>query len=102
MLGNKKISSNEKNKVKKNRMKKIFQRSGAIKPKIWIGKEGITSTLIELVSRQLKIYKLVKIKVQKNLSKDSKIEKMALLIAKDTNSNLVDVRGRTFTLYKDE
>ncbi len=102
MHGNKKISSNEKNKVKKNRMKKIFQRSGAIKPKIWIGKEGITSTLIELVSRQLKIDKLVKIKVQKNLSKDSKIEKMALLIAKDTNSNLVDVRGRTFTLYKDE
>lgn len=102
MHGNKKISSNEKNKVKKNRMKKIFQRSGAIKPKIWIGKEGITSTLIELVSRQLEIDKLVKIKIQRNLSKDSKIEKMALLIARDTNSNLVDVRGRTFTLYKDE
>ena len=102
MHGNKKISSNEKNKVKKNRMKKIFQRSGAIKPKIWIGKEGITSTLIELVSRQLEIDKLVKIKIQRNFSKDSKIEKMALLIARDTNSNLVDVRGRTFTLYKDE
>jgi len=83
-------------------MKKIFQRSGAIKPKIWIGKEGITSTLIELVSRQLEIDKLVKIKIQRNFSKDSKIEKMALLIARDTNSNLVDVRGRTFTLYKDE
>ena len=102
MHGNKKISNNEKNKIKKNRMNKIFQRSGAIKPKIWIGKDGITSSLIELVSRQLKIDKLVKIKVQRNLSKDTKIEEMALLIAGDTNSNIVDIRGRTFTLYKDE
>ena len=100
MQKGKKISDDEREKIEKNRLRKIFKRSGAIKPKIWIGKDGVTSTFIEQLNRQLKINKLVKVKVQKNFLKYDDIEKMAHKVANNTGSYLVDVRGRTFSLHK--
>lgn len=101
MQMDKKISLNEREKIKKNKMKKILKKSTMIKPKIWIGKDGVTLKLVEQISRRLKIDKLVKIKVQKAIIEHEKIEKMAKKVTKETNSELVDIRGRTFALYKD-
>ena len=100
MQNRKKISYDEREKIEKIRLKKIFKRSGAIKPKIWMGKDGVTSMFIEQLNRQLKMDKLVKVKVQKNYLKFDDVEKMAHKVANDTDSCLVDVRGRTFSLHK--
>ncbi len=100
MQNRKEISPNEREKVEKIRMRRIFRRSGTIKPKIWIGKDGVTSTLIEQLNNQLKIDKLVKVKVQKNPLKSDNVAKMARKVASDTSSYLVDIRGRTFSLHK--
>lgn len=100
MQNRKEISPDEREKVEKIRMRRIFRRSGTIKPKIWIGNDGVTSTLIEQLNNHLKIDKLVKVKVQKNSLKSDDVEKMARKVANDTSSYLVDIRGRTFSLYK--
>ena len=93
----KKIPLNEKEK-----MKKILKKSTMIKPKIWIGKDGMTLKLVEQINRQLKADKLVKIKVQKAIIEHEEIKKMAKKITRETNSRLVDIRGRTFALYKSD
>lgn len=100
MQNRKTISHNEREKIEKIRLKKVFKRSGAIEPKIWIGKDGVTSAFIEQLNKQLKMDKLVKVKVQKNFLEYDDVEKMAHKVAKDTSSLLVDVRGRTFCLHK--
>ncbi|MCW4032309.1 MAG: YhbY family RNA-binding protein [Candidatus Bathyarchaeota archaeon] len=76
------------------------KKASTIKTKIWIGKEGITSTFIEQLNNQLKTNKLVKVKIQKNILENEQIEEIAQKTAKDTNSNLIDIRGRTFSLFK--
>ncbi len=101
MQMDKKISLNEREKIKKNKMKKKLVQSTMIKPKIWIGKDGVTLKLVEQIKRQLKIDKLIKIKIQKAIIVHGEIEKIAKKVSKETNSELVDIRGRTFALYKD-
>jgi RNA-binding protein len=98
MQTNKEISLNKR---EKNKMSQIFKKSGIIKPKIWIGKDGVNLRHVEQINRRLKTDKLVKIKVQKAISENEEIEKMAKKIIKETNSKLIDIRGRTFTLYKE-
>jgi len=52
------------------------------------------------LNNQLKTNKLVKVKIQKNILENEQIEEIAQKVAKDTNSNSIDVRGRTFSLFK--
>jgi len=52
------------------------------------------------LKRQLKSDKLVKVKVQKGISGTQEMERISREVAFATDSSLVDVRGRTFTLYK--
>ena len=100
MQESEKVSSSKREKFKKAKTKRLYKRSGAIKAKMWVGKDGITSTLVEQLNNQLKIDELVKIKIQKNFLEDCDIEKVAQKVADYTNSHLIDVRGRTFSLYK--
>lgn len=100
MQQNEKVSFNEREKNKKAKIKRLHKKASTIKSRIWIGKEGITSTFIEQLNNQLKTNKLVKVKIQKNILENEKIEEIAQKVAKETNSNLIDVRGRTFSLFK--
>ncbi len=79
---------------------RLFRRSGITKPTVWIGKGGVTKTVIDQIKAQLKVSELVKVKVQKATLSTESIKKVAQEVARDTSSTLVDTRGRTFTLYK--
>ncbi|MEM3653107.1 MAG: YhbY family RNA-binding protein [Candidatus Bathyarchaeia archaeon] len=95
MWSNKEISSN-----KRKDFKKEFKKSGTIIATIWVGKKGINEGLINQVNVQLKTKKLIKLKVQKHFLHEHSINEIAETIAKRTSSTIIDIMGRTFTLYK--
>jgi RNA-binding protein len=72
-----------------------------MKPTVWIGKNGVTKTLIEQVVAQLKANKIVKLKIQRPVAESESIQDFANKILKASNSSLINIRGRTFTIYKE-
>ena len=65
-----------------------------------IGKNGVTPSLIEEVSRQLKDNKLVKVKLLKSALDEMTRDEIAKLLAEKTNSELIEVKGNTVVLFK--
>jgi RNA-binding protein len=64
-----------------------------------IGKDGITDTVLEELSRQLKKNKLVKVKVLPAVEDDRKA--LGRELADATSSTMIEVRGRTVVLAKE-
>jgi len=100
MRNSKKVSSDKREGSQKKAWRRLVERSGMMKPTIWIGKNGVTKTLIEQVVAQLKANKIVKLKVQKPMAESESIEDIVNKILKASNSSLVNIKGRTFTIYK--
>lgn len=69
-------------------------------PTIWMGKKGVTQEVIEEVSKQLDQDEVVKVRVLKSALQTSKREVLASLIAEKTGSELIEVRGNTFVVYR--
>lgn len=65
-----------------------------------IGKNGVTPSLIEEVSRQLKDTKLVKVKLLKSAMDELSRDEIAKLLAEKTGSELIEVKGNTVVLFK--
>ncbi|MEM1563532.1 MAG: YhbY family RNA-binding protein [Candidatus Bathyarchaeia archaeon] len=81
----------------KRRIKSEF---GAEKPTIWIGKKQISNELMKEIEKQLEKRKIVKIKILKSALQEAKAYEIASTISKQTEADLVEVRGHTFILYK--
>ena len=76
------------------RMKRRIKRElSAEKPTIWVGKEGATPQIMEEISRQLDKREMVKVKILKSALKEE-AKGIALKIAQQTNSALIEVRGQ--------
>jgi RNA-binding protein len=71
-----------------------------LKPTLHIGKDGVSDMVLEEIVRQLKKSKLIKVRVLNSLEGDRK--EIGSGIARSTSSVLVDVRGSTIVLAKDE
>lgn len=65
---------------------------------IQIGKEGLGANLIETVDLALEAHELVKISVLKNC--DDNIKEIALDLAGATNSEIVQLIGKTIVLFR--
>lgn len=70
-----------------------------LKPQFNLGKNGITKTFIETVDKYLKAHEIVKIKSTVAESKDA-LKYYAEEVAKETNSEIVEIKGYTFVLYR--
>jgi len=70
------------------------------KPTIWVGKAGVSEGLLEEVSRQLDARRAVKVKVQRSALAERTVEDVAVEVAERTGAELIEVRGRTFVLYR--
>jgi len=81
-------------------MRELKLRSVEKEPTVWIGKSGVTGALLGQIDRQLDANEMIKVKVHKTSSEDAEVAELAEKIAKGTTSELVDVRGRTFTIYR--
>jgi RNA-binding protein len=94
------IPSGEGETSQKKKMKELKQRSVEKEPTVWIGKSGVTEALLGQVDRQLDANEIVKVKVHKTSPEDAEIAELANKIGEKTTSEIVDVRGRTFTIYR--
>jgi len=69
-------------------------------PLLSIGKNGITDSTIDELKRQLKVKKLVKVRIHKNSGETDDLKLAASELCEKCNAVLIDLRGRTLTLYK--
>jgi RNA-binding protein len=77
-----------------------YKRALISQPHCILGKKGISEEFITHVSKLLKKYKIIKIKVLKSAISQSNIKDLAKQISNETNSHLIDVRGRMVILSK--
>ncbi len=94
------VSGGEGETPKKKRMSELKRRSAVMQPTVWIGRNGVTKAMLDQVSKQLDAKEMIKVKVQKGSLEDTEVATIAGKIADETDSEIVDVRGRTFTVYK--
>jgi len=69
-------------------------------PTVNIGKEGVTTQIVNEIAKQLDSREMIKAKILKTALKEIETKDIAVKIAKQTESELVDVRGHTFLLFK--
>jgi RNA-binding protein len=81
----------------KRRFKRIYS---AEDPTVWVGKEGPTPKILGEISRQLDEHETVKGRILQTALKDADAKELAVRLAKETESTLIDVRGHTFVLYR--
>ncbi len=65
-----------------------------LRPTVWIGKQGVTDTIIQEIVLQLAKRKMIKVKWHQNTGVDP------VDIAARTGAELVSTRGRTLVLAK--
>jgi RNA-binding protein len=71
-------------------------------PKINVGKSGLTEAVTKEIDRQLDEHEFVKIKLLKNspLIEEADVKEIAKELASSLKAEVIDVRGRTITLYR--
>ena len=94
------IPSGEGETAQKKKIRELKQQSVEKDPTVWIGKSGVTDALLGQIDRQLDANEIVKVKVHKTSPENAEVAELANKIAEKTTSEIVDVRGRTFTIYK--
>jgi RNA-binding protein len=80
--------------------RRIKQKLGAEKPTVWVGKEGATADILSEISKQLDKREMIKTKILKTALQNEEAKSIALKVAEQTESQLIEVRGHTFLLYK--
>lgn len=75
----------------------LRQQAHHLKPTVQIGKNGVTSMLIEAVDESLERHELIKVKF--NEGQDDK-RALAEQIAGETSSDLVQLIGNIFVLFR--
>ena len=70
------------------------------KPTIRVGKKGATDLLVREIDKQLDKREVVKVKVLKTALTDEDTEEISQKVAKETDSEIIHLRGHTFTLYR--
>lgn len=63
-----------------------------LKPTIWVGKQGITDTIIAEIKTQIKVRKVIKMKWLSSVEVDPQS------VAQESKTQLLQVRGRTMVL----
>lgn len=70
------------------------------KPTVCVGKNGASKEALGEIDKQLKRKEIVKIRILKTALAHEEAEQIAMKIAEQTETSLVEVRGHTFMLYK--
>ena len=65
-----------------------------------IGKSGLSETVITEINKQLKLHKVVKIKLLKSFVENNKRKDVSIQLKENTNSDEMVLQGNTVTLYK--
>lgn len=95
------MENNENLKNKKQELKFIKKQINQLKPQFNIGKNQITTNLIDIILKYLKANKIVKIK-STNAKNKQELNEFASQISLKTSSKILEIKGFTFTLYLEE
>jgi RNA-binding protein len=79
-------------------LRRLKREFGPEKPTLWIGKNGVTSDLIQEAQRQLESREIVKARLQRTVPQSTR--EIARVLATETGGEIVDIRGGSFILYK--
>lgn len=85
---------NEKIKILKIKAKEVS-------PTLRIGKNGINEGVLNEIKKQLKVKQLIKIKFLKSFFNENELKEVFTDIAKETESEIVDMIGHMLVLYKE-
>ena len=75
-----------------------FKKVQLSSPHAILGKKGLTDDFLTHVQKLLKRYKTIKIKVLKSVATKSNITSFANQISQETNSYVLDVRGKMIVI----
>ncbi|MCD1295135.1 RNA-binding protein [Methanocella sp. CWC-04] len=84
----------------KKRVLEMRGQAANIEPVTQIGKNGITPSIIEEITRQLKDNKLIKIKLLKSAVEAMPREEIAKELAEKAGAELIEVKGNTVVLFR--
>ena len=82
------------------RIRTAKRRMAHEKPTVWVGKSGVTASMVGEIDKQLEKKGFVKVKVLRSALEEEGVKDIARRIAGETESRLVDIRGHTFILYR--
>jgi RNA-binding protein len=73
-----------------------------IEPRAWIGKKGLADSVIEEINTQLEKDGILKVEIRKGalISTGLDRKRLAEKVAELTDSELIEVRGKRFILFK--
>lgn len=80
--------------------KELKRIANELRPEFNIGKNGITQTFVDSIKKYLEAHEIVKIKVSVAEDKNAMLFYSGEL-AKETDSEVVEIKGRTFVLIKE-
>lgn len=86
------------NRISQEYFKKVLLSS----PHAILGRKGINEEYIAHLKKLLKRYKMIKVKALKSAMKYISIKDIGKMLSERTESYLIDVRGRTLVLSKEQ
>ncbi|PIN87284.1 ribosome assembly RNA-binding protein YhbY [Candidatus Woesearchaeota archaeon CG10_big_fil_rev_8_21_14_0_10_44_13] len=96
-----KNGNNDEDGLSNEKIKQLKAASYDLGPVVWIGKAGITETVIQEAKKQLKNKGLIKVKFLKQSMEQKSKKELAKEIAGMTGSHLVHQVGFIAVLYKE-
>ncbi|HDD31125.1 MAG TPA: YhbY family RNA-binding protein [Thermococcus litoralis] len=73
-----------------------------IEPRAWVGKRGLDDSVIDEINTQLKKDGILKVEIKKGALISTQMDRKAIAekVAELTDSELIDVRGKRFILFR--
>jgi RNA-binding protein len=82
------------------RKRAVKRRLRQASPTVYVGKSGTTMELLNEIKKQVKTQEMVKVRIHKSALSQDDAKSIAKLVAEQTETVLVEVRGHTFLLCK--
>lgn len=87
--------------AKEESLRKLKAAAHALEPVAWVGKAGITPSVVEEIKKQLKKKSLIKVKLLRSAIGDERKKDFAKRLAEETGSSLVSQVGMVAVLHKE-
>jgi RNA-binding protein len=76
-------------------MQKLKALSGELEPTLWVGKNGANKAIVEELKEQLKLRKMVKVRILKTALLHTSRDEIARELGQESGAHLVDLKGAT-------
>ncbi|MDK2891775.1 YhbY family RNA-binding protein [Methanohalophilus sp.] len=86
--------------MEKTKQLQLKSEASQLKPLLNVGKNGLDDSVIDEIKKQLKVHRLIKIKILRSAEEDMDIKALGGELSRLTSSELIDVRGRVVVLYR--